>query len=159
MSSTNGTVIDNDEYSGKRHSHHRSSFRAGGRGPCCGKGNWSGFNIAAMVLGFVLFWPVGLVILYWNISGRDLKDLPTAAKQLWNKVSNGMCCNKEGLGGVEETDNAVFNEYQQTQYDRIREIKEEIKHQARRFNVFRSEAKRRADEEEFREFMSKNRDA
>ena len=35
-------------------------FRKGG---CCSKGNWSGFNIAAMVIGFVLFWPLGLVVL------------------------------------------------------------------------------------------------
>jgi|GEM_PF-5125446 len=44
------------------------------------KGNWSGRNIAAMVVGFVLFWPLGLVLLYWNITGRDVKDLPAAAR-------------------------------------------------------------------------------
>ena len=51
------------------------------------------------------------------------------------------------------TGNQVFNEYQQTQFDRIREIKDEIKERARRFADFRSDAKRRADEEEFRRFM------
>ena len=53
-----------------------------------------------------------------------------------------------------DTDNVVFNEYQQTQYDRVNEIKEEIKVRAKRFYEFRSDAKRRADAEEFNNFMS-----
>ena len=55
---------------------------------------------------------------------------------------------------VEAVDNVVFNEYQQTQYDRIREIKEEIKSRANRFSEFRMDAKRRADQEEFNRFMA-----
>lgn len=53
-----------------------------------------------------------------------------------------------------ESDNSLFNEFQQTQYDRIREIKEEIKDRSNRFNEYRADAKRRADEEEFNNFMS-----
>jgi hypothetical protein len=49
-----------------------SPFNHFAKGGCCKKGNWSGMNIAAMVIGFVLFWPIGLVLLYWNISGRDI---------------------------------------------------------------------------------------
>jgi hypothetical protein len=48
----------------------------------------------------------------------------------------------------------VFNTYQNTQYDRIREIKEEIRARAKRFSEFRADVKRRADEEEFNQFMS-----
>ncbi len=51
-------------------------------------------------------------------------------------------------------DNVVFSEYQQTQYDRIREIKDEIKSRSKRFNDFRASAKRRADQEEFNQFMA-----
>lgn len=112
------------------------------------KGNWSGRNIAAMVVGFVLFWPLGLVLLYWNITGRDVKDLPAAARGLWSKVSS------RGVRGVHDEDNVVFNEYQDTQYDRIREIKAEIEERARRFAAFRADVKRRKDEDEFNRFMS-----
>ena len=48
----------------------------------------------------------------------------------------------------------MFNEFQQTQYDRINEIKHEIKTRSERFNEFRSDAKRRADKEEFDRFMA-----
>ena len=112
------------------------------------KGNWSGRNIAAMVVGFVLFWPLGLVLLYWNITGRDVKDLPAAARGLWSKASN------RGASTVGDEDNIVFNEYQDTQYDRIREIKAEIEERAKRFRAFRADAKRRKDEDEFNRFMA-----
>ena len=117
---------------------------------CCGfggKANWSGINIAAMVIGFVLFWPIGLFFLYWIMTGRNVLDLRADLAEKWHQFKGG---ESRKSGG---TDNEVFNEYQQTQYDRIREIKEEIKNRARRFAEFRSTAKRRADEEEFRRFM------
>ena len=109
------------------------------------RGRWTGFNIAAMVVGFMLFWPVGLVVLYWILKGRDARDLPAAVREQWSQ-----------LRGVSysRTDNVVFNEYQQTQYDRIREIKDEIDSRARNFAAFRDDAQRRKDEEEFSRFMA-----
>lgn len=126
---------------------------------CCGgrgkRANWSGINIAAMVVGFVLFWPIGLFILYWIFTGRDARELPRWISQQWTKViamRNGF----DGFGNDGHNDNVHFNEFQQTQYDRVREIKDEIKERARRFTNFRADAKRRADEEEFNRFMADN---
>ena len=142
MSSTSDSTFDQPE--------NRS------RGHCCGnwggRGNWSGLNIAAMVLGFIVFWPVGLFMLYWILKGRSVQDLPRGIRRNWSKVSrgwHGTDSYREGDRG----DNVVFNEFQQTQYDRIREIKDEIKERSRRFSEFRANARRRADEEEFNRFM------
>ena len=120
------------------------------KGGCCGSGgkaNWSGVNIAAMVIGFVLWWPIGLFLLFWILTGHEVLNLPADLAEKWHQFK-GDQSSKTAV-----TDNDVFNDYQQTQYDRIREIKEEIKSRARRFTEFRSAAKRRADEEEFRQFM------
>lgn len=130
-----------------------SSATMNNKGNChngCGFGtraNWSVTNIFAMVIGFVLFWPLGLFMLYWIFKGRDVIDMRRHFGEKWNRFKG-----KES-GGAKGSDNQVFNEYQQTQYDRIREIKDEIKERARRFAEFRADAKRRADEEEFRRFM------
>ena len=143
MSSSSGPTSD------------RSNHRTGNHS--CGSwgksGNWSGLNIAAMVLGFVFFWPLGLVILYWIIKGRDVKELPQSIRQQWESFT-GSWRGSERAGHGGWSDNAVFNDYQQTQHDRIREIKGEIKERARRFREFRADAKRRADEEEFNRFMA-----
>ncbi len=128
--------------------HYRFSHKG-----CCSRGNWSGLNIAVMVIGFVLFWPVGLLVLYWNFTGRNVKDLPGAIQEKWYAMRSGSfggSCESDQVNG----ENSVFDEFQQTQYDRIIEIKEEIKNRAHSFRNYRSDAKRQADEAEFKEFMS-----
>jgi len=123
---------------------------------CCTKGNWSGINIAAMVIGFVVFWPIGLFLLYWNISGRNVKDLPGSIQEKWSAMFNGSFYRTKKHRDS-QSENSVFDEYQQTQYDRVTELKQEIKNRDRSFRDFRSDAKRRADESEFKEFMSSDR--
>jgi len=104
-----------------------------------------------MVLGFVFFWPIGLLILFWILSGRNVQTLPGAIRQQWSHFSDHW----SGFSGDNvRSGNVVFNDFQSTQHDRIREIKEEIKVRSQRFNAFRADAKRRADEEEFNRFMS-----
>lgn len=120
----------------------------GGGGRCVG-GHWSVANIAAMVLGFVVFPPLGFVVLIWTIMGRPIQDLPAWVHDKWTRFFRG-----ETARTYNESDNIVFNEYQQTQYDRIHEIKEEIKNRAEAFRAFRFDAKRRKDQQEFEEFMA-----
>lgn len=141
MSSTNGNTVG-----------HRSGQSWSACGGHWGRSaRWSGVNIAAMVVGFVFFWPVGLVVLFWILSGRNVQELPGAVREQWGRLFSGNSEYREYRAG---SDNVVFNDYQQTQYDRIREIKEEIKSRARRFGEFRMDARRRADQEEFDRFMA-----
>ena len=146
MSTTSGSAVE--QGSQAPWSYWKGCAQRSGNGACgTGRARWSGVNIAAMVLGFVFFWPIGLIVLGWILSGRNVQELPGAVRHLWSTLFD-----KSGdsvAGG-----NVVFHEYQQTQYDRIREIKEEIKARTQRFNEFRSDAKRRADQEEFDRFMS-----
>jgi len=109
------------------------------------RGRWTGLNIGAMVVGFVFFWPFGLVVLYWILKGHDVRDLPAAMRDKWQQLRGG---------NYGRSDNVMFNEYQQTQYDRIKEIKDEIDARGKRFDEFRAAAKRREDEEEFSRFMA-----
>jgi hypothetical protein len=115
----------------------------------CGRGHWSGANITAMVLGFMLFPPLGFIVLLWTILGHPIQELPGWVRDKWDQIFR-----KTNTGTYKDSDNIVFNEYQQTQYDRIREIKEEIKKRAEAFRSFRFDAKRRKDQEEFDEFMA-----
>ena len=131
---------------------------ASGRSRCArgGDANWSCINIAAMVAGFALFWPIGLFMLFWILIGREAQALPAAIRQQCSKVTGfweGQC-GHSGQKAHDSTENVVFNEFQQTQYERIREIKDELKARARRFRDFRANSRRRADEEEFNNFMS-----
>ena len=147
-SASNSTVNHSSRYDSPLHAH-----RSGKR--CCARANWSGLNIAAMVLGFVFFWPVGLAVLFWILSGRNVKDIPEAVRSKWSGMTGGVFRASKN-GPYSNSENSVFDEFQQTQHDRISEIKEEIKTRARRFRDFRFDARRRAEEKEFSEFMSRS---
>jgi hypothetical protein len=148
ISANNSTMDDASQHSD-------APYGRRSRGGCCTRGNWSGLNIAAMVLGFVFFWPLGLAVLFWNISGRSVKDIPQAVQSKWSSTFGGSFSRGRHHGSA-DSENSVFDEFQQTQYDRISEIKEEIKNRARSFTDFRSNARRRAEEKEFRDFMAGN---
>ena len=113
----------------------------------CGSSNWSAINIAVMVGSFMVFWPLGLFMVYWICTGRDAVELPAIARDLVQRF-------KGQSGSSNSSDNAIFNEYQQTQYDRIREIKDEIQQRSKRFHTFRDEQKRKKDQDEFNLFMT-----
>jgi hypothetical protein len=127
-----------------RFARHLCQWRRGG-------GHWSGANIAAMVLGFVVCPPLGFVVLAWTIMGRPIEDLPAWVRDKWRQFFRGGNARPH-----DDSDNIVFDEYQQTQYDRIHEIKEEIKNRAKAFRAFRFNARRRKDQQEFEEFMASN---
>ncbi len=138
MSSTNYTAT---EGSGEQR------YQCGMR--MCGKGHWSGANIAAMVIGFIIFPPIGLAVLVWTILGHPIQEFPGWVRDKWKQVFRSR---KEGPNG--NTGNSVFNDFQQTQYDRIQEIKEEIRKRAEAFRAYRDNLKHRQDQQEFDDFMS-----
>jgi hypothetical protein len=102
-----------------------------------------------MVLGFIIFPPLGIVVLVWALMGRRIQDLPAWLRDKWNQVFSGS--RSTTYGG---SDNVVCTEYQQTQYDRIREIRDEIGRRAEAFRGFRADLKRRRDQQEFEDFMA-----
>lgn len=117
------------------------------RAKAAGSSNWSAINIAVMVGSFMVFWPLGLFMVYWICTGRDALELPDIVRNLVQRFKG------QNLSS-DSSNNAIFNEYQQTQYDRIREIKDEIQQRSKRFHTFRDEQKRKKDQDEFNLFMT-----
>lgn len=128
-----------------------------GSGHDARQSNWSAINILTMVVGFVIFWPLGLFMIYWIVTGRHASELPAASRRLWSRLSGLWSSGGfrfTGHDSVETSHNAVFDRFQQTQYDRISEIRDEINERARRFAEFRAQARERSDAEEFNQFMA-----
>lgn len=122
-------------------------------GRSCGerRGNWTPVNTVATVLGFVFFWPIGLFVLFWVLSGRDVRSLPGAVREQWHALRGH---EGRGFSTATRTGNVAFDDFQRTQYDRIREIKHEIVARAQRFQAFRASAQRQRDDDEFARFMA-----
>lgn len=138
--------MSSTDYSTTGHSRERCSS---GDMRFCGGGHWSGANIVAIVAGFIIFAPLGFAALVWTMFGRPIQELPGWLREKWGQFTGG-----RKTWTYSDSENSVFNEYQQTQHDRIREIREEIRNRAEAFRRFRFDAKRRKDQQEFNDFMS-----
>lgn len=98
-----------------------------------GKPGW----IATMILGFVVFWPIGLALL---------------AYMIWGKKMFGTSCRKKMKAGrvaTQSTGNSAFDAYKA---DTLRRLEDE---QAA-FNEFLARLREAKDKAEFDAFMSEN---
>ena len=120
---------------------------------CKGNGAWTPLNIALMVLGFVLFWPIGLAILFGIMAGIKPMELPWRIGA-WFDGMKGQMGNPFDTK-VSGSGNHVFDEYQQTQMDRIEEIKAEVRDRSDRFNRFKGDEERQRQQEQFDRFMGR----
>ncbi|MGG7646334.1 DUF2852 domain-containing protein [Rhodovulum sp. YNF3179] len=98
-----------------------------------GKGAW----IAAMVLGFIFFWPIGLALLAYMIwSKRMFNGCSTRAERGW----------KARRHGFTPTGNTAFDSYKA---ETLRRLEEEQK----AFEEFLARLREAKDKSEFDQFM------
>ena len=95
-----------------------------------GKGAW----IAAMVLGFIFFWPLGLALLFYMIWSKRM----FSSKSCKRATSRVMMSRSTG--------NAAFDAYKA---DTLRRLEEEQKH----FEAFLERLREAKDKAEFDQFM------
>lgn len=107
----------------------------------CGA-KWSAVNIVALVLGFVAFWPIGLLVLFYILSGGDMADTFNRAKSWVSGLGSGQSYSASG--------NATFDQYRE---DTLRRMEDE----QQAFGDFMERLKRARDKEEFERFMNERR--
>jgi hypothetical protein len=115
------------------------------------RGRWTGLNIALMVLGFVVFWPLGLAMLAWIIWGDEI-----AAKAERAKTHFRGCADRAeqwSAGGISRTGNAAFDEYRTEELKRLEEERRKLEAMRAEFEGFLAELRRAKDQEEFEGFM------
>jgi hypothetical protein len=106
-----------------------------------GKGAW----IAAMVLGFVFFWPVGLALLFYMIwSKRMFSKSSCRHRKTWSH---------RGMSAMTTTGNSAFDAYKA---DTLRRLEQEQQD----FEAFLERLREAKDKSEFDQFMDERaRDA
>jgi hypothetical protein len=97
-----------------------------------GKGAW----IAAMVLGFILFWPVGLALLFYMIW----------SKRMFSSCSRTSTNLRRGMSTLRPTGNSAFDAYKA---DTLRRLEEE----QHKFEAFLERLRDAKDKAEFDQFM------
>ncbi len=122
---------------------------------CGDKGVWTPVNIALMVGGFIFFVPLGYVVLIGLIMGINPWQLPARIAEWFQGMRNQFeTTGKSYARG--KSGNHVFDEYQQTQLDRIEEIKTEVRDRDRQFKTFKTDEQRAKDRRQFDRFMGRD---
>lgn len=143
----------------------------------CGMG-WKPIEIVAMILGFIVFWPIGLAILLaklWQKKHGYQGDIPsfveaklrekwgehwqTKWQDKWEAKMGRWACHTHGKGYWEfrnprSSGNVAFDEWRQAELARLEEERQKLLAAEREFVEFMENLRRAKDREEFDRFMA-----
>jgi hypothetical protein len=120
----------------------------------------SGWEIAAMVGGFILFFPVGLAILGYLIWRKKMGERgfePAAFKGEMKRWKHEMKAQWRGRGpglGFGSSGNGAFDDYRAEVLRRLEEERRKLDDEQRAFGEFVLKLRRAKDQEEFDRFMT-----
>jgi Protein of unknown function (DUF2852) len=125
------------------------------RGCRKGKTRWSAFELGAMILGFVVFWPLGLLALFVKFKNGEM--WPGAAEgttpwAAWKMPNVGNWQTKSY--GFAATGNAAFDDYKRTQLARLEEERRKLDEEQKAFRDHLHRLRKAKDQEEFDRFMA-----
>lgn len=113
---------------------------------------WTPATIALMVLGFVVFWPLGLAMLAYILWGDRLEDF----KGDWGKAGKNLfgSCGRARNHHFAPTGNVAFDEWRSKELERLAEERRKLEELREEFDAYARELRRAKDQQEFDRFMA-----
>ncbi|MEO9336019.1 DUF2852 domain-containing protein [Mesorhizobium sp. SB112] len=115
---------------------------------------WTPATIALMVIGFMVFWPLGLAMLAYIIWGDRLDGF----KRDVNRATDGVfsSCRMGGWKNKRRpvTGNVAFDDWRTNELERLAEERRKLDETLAEFDDYARELRRAKDQEEFDRFMS-----
>lgn len=116
---------------------------------------WTPATIALMVIGFMVFWPLGLAMLAYIIWGDRLDDFRgefgKARKDFFGACRKGA---HRGAHMHARTGNIAFDDWRTKELERIEEERRKLDEMRDEFDSYLRELRRAKDQEEFDRFMA-----
>ena len=116
---------------------------------------WTPATIAMMVIGFMIFWPLGLAMIAYIIWGDRLEQFKTDVNKATDGVSDVF---KKGTTfakgrGFDRTGNVAFDDWREAELTRLDEKRRELDAMRAEFDTYARELRRAKDQEDFDRFM------
>jgi hypothetical protein len=137
----------------------------GNHGRRCGRfarNPWSVWEIAAIVGGFVVFWPLGLLALFLKWKNGEVWRGASSGDAPWHgfkkpDFDSWMRSRSHGYGGTGRSGNAAFDEYRKAELAKLDEMRRKLEEERSAFHEFVEKLRRAKDQEEFDRFMAERR--
>ena len=101
----------------------------------CSRGRWTALNIVLMIIGFALFWPLGLAMLAWIIWGDEIGAKAEELKGQFRSFPERAPASSRGPASA-RTGNAAFDEYRTQELKRLDEERRKLEEMRAEFESF-----------------------
>ena len=108
---------------------------------------WSPLTIFLMVMGFIIFWPLGLAMLGYILWGDRIGKIADDTRAQYRAA---------GVEGIlkHSTGNTTFDRYRKEELDRLEAERARLEEEAKAFEAYMRELRRAKDQEEFERYRA-----
>jgi hypothetical protein len=120
---------------------------------------WTPATIAMMVLGFMIFWPLGLAMLAYILWGDRLDEFKSDVNRATDNMANNFKCGgrwgrrQHHSSSAHSTGNVAFDDWREAEVARLEEERRKLDEMRNEFDEYLRELRRAKDADEFEEFM------
>lgn len=117
---------------------------------------WTPFTILLMVLGFIVFWPLGLAMLAYILWGDRIPEIRRhftmegEASRPWSGFRG--CGPRSTEFGFKASGNVAFDAYRASELKRLEEERRKLDEELRTFESYMRDLRHARDQEEFDRF-------
>ncbi|MEP1208544.1 MAG: DUF2852 domain-containing protein [Rhizobiaceae bacterium] len=115
---------------------------------------WTPVTIAMMIIGFMIFWPLGLAMLAYIIWGDRLDQFKSDVNNATEKASCMFKRSETSFKSHSRTGNVAFDDWREAELKRLHEERMKLDAMRAEFDDYARELRRAKDEAEFKGFMS-----
>ena len=112
---------------------------------------WTPATIALMVVGFMVFWPLGLAMLAYILWGDRLGEFKKDVNRKTDEVFAGC---RRASRSQSFTGNVAFDDWRNKELDRLAEERRKLDEARDEFDEYMRELRRAKDQDEFDRFMN-----
>ncbi len=113
--------------------------------------DWTPVTIGLMVLGFLVAWPLGLLMLAYILWGDRIPEFRRKSEEFRHRAGFGP------QAPVYNSGNVAFDEYRERELKRLDEERRRLDEERHEFETYVRNLRRAKDQEEFDRFRSERR--
>ncbi|MEX0853690.1 MAG: DUF2852 domain-containing protein [Bauldia sp.] len=113
---------------------------------------WTPLTLVLMVIGFIVFWPLGLAMLAYILWGERVPEVRRHFEGVKRDWSSEHRCGRR-WNATSRSGNVAFDDYRDKELKRLEEERRKLDQELRAFESFMGDLRRARDQEEFDRFM------